>query len=192
MAIPPRRLRIARPCLEFEEVVTKQHDSAEQDPDEEVDRNRAAERERTNRDRRDAGQPAVAVERIEIAEHEIDRDAPGDGAQRQEMAAEPQRRRAEDQRDEAGQRQSKEQSHPRRAALHRSVPGRRIGADADERGLSERCQPAEAGEQHEAERRECIDADVVHQRDGEGSKDQRRDRDEGDGETQRDMGSPAH
>ena len=81
---------------------------------------------------------------------------------------------------------------PRRAALHRRVPGRRVGADADERGLAERGQPADAGEQHEAERGKRIDADVVHQRDGEGAEQSRRDRDEGNGEPEQDVGPPAH
>ena len=181
MAMPPRRLRMARPCREFEQVAAKQHDGAEQDPDEEIDCGRAAERDRSDRDRRNAGQPAVAVERVEIAEHEIDGDAPGDGAERQEMSAEPQRCCAQDRGSEAGQRQSKQQSDPRRAALHRRVPSRRVGADTDERGLAERRQPADAGEQHKAQRRKRIDADVVHQRDGEGPEQRRCDRDEGNG-----------
>ena len=90
---------------------------------------------------------------------------------------------------EAGQHQREQQSEPRRAALHRRVPGGRIGADADERGLAERRQPADAGEQHQAERDKRIDADVVHQRDGEGAEQSRRDRDEGDGDTQQDVGA---
>ena len=62
--------------------------------------------------------------------------------------------------------------------MHRRVPGGGVGADADEGGLAERRQPADAGQQHETERGKRIDADVVHQRDGEGAEQRRRDRDE--------------
>ena len=108
------------------------------------------------------------------------------------MAAEPQRRGAENGRDEPGQRQRQQQSDPGRAAVHRRVPGRGIGADADEGGLTERREAADAGEQNEPERGKRIDADIVHQRDGEAAEERGRDRDEGDGEAQQDVGPPAH
>ena len=85
-----------------EQVPAQQHDDAEQPPDEEVDRGGAGERDRSDRDRRNAGQPAVAPERIDVAEQEIDGNAPGDRAQRQEVTAEPQRRGAENRGDEPG------------------------------------------------------------------------------------------
>ena len=98
------------------------------------------------------------------------------------MPAEPQGCRAEAGGDEPGARKRQEQADPGRAAVHRRVPGGRVGADADEGRLAERGQAAAAGEQHEAERGERVDADVVHQGDGERAEDRRRDRHEGDGE----------
>ncbi len=68
-------------------------------------------------------------------------------------------------RDHAVNASAEDQPDPRRAAMHRGVPGAGIGADADERGLAERGEPADAGEQDQAEGRDRVDADVVHQRD---------------------------
>src|SRR5262249_41620313 len=77
----------------IKEVAAEQHPAAEQGRDEEIIRGGIGEREGPERDRRDTGEPAVAAERVDVAEQKEDRDAPGDGAQRQEMSAEPQSRR---------------------------------------------------------------------------------------------------
>ncbi len=58
----------------------------------------------------------------------------------------------------------------------------RVGCDADERRLAERRGAAHAGEQHEAERDQRADADVVQQRDAEVAQHGRRERDRGGGD----------
>src|SRR5262249_18919446 len=109
-----------------------------------------------------------------------------------EGPAEPQGRGAQHRRDERGEKEREQEADPGRAALHRGVPGGGIGADADKGGLTERREPTHAGEQNETQYGEGIDADVVHQRDREASKNEGRDHDEGDSEAQRDAGRPAH
>ena len=68
---------------------------------------------------------------------------------------------------EAGHDQRQQQSDPRRQAHRHGRPGRGIGGDADKGGLSERRHAADAGQQHQAERDQRGDADIVEQRDGE-------------------------
>ena len=101
------------------------------------------------------------------------------------MATEAQRRGAQDRGDEAGQRERQDEPEPGRAALDRSEPGGGVSADADEGGLAERGEAADAGEQDEAEGGERIDADIVHQRDGEASEQRRSDCDEDDREAEK-------
>jgi hypothetical protein len=124
----------------------------------------------------------VAAERVDVAEQHRDRQAPGDRAERQEVAAEAQRQHADQQRRHAGQQQREGEAEPRREALRRRQPGGRIGGDADERGLAERRRAADAGQQHETERDQRADADVVEQRDRERAGDGRRERERDDDE----------
>ena len=51
-------------------------------------------------------------------------------------------------------------------------PGRRIGGDADKGGLSKRRHAADPGQQHQAERDQRGDADIVEQRNGEAAEQQ--------------------
>ncbi len=64
--------------------------------------------------------------------------------------------------------------------MHGGEPGRGVGRDADERRLAERGGAADPGQQHQAERHQGADADVVEQRDGEVAQQGRRDRQAGD------------
>lgn len=83
------------------------------------------------------------------------------------MALKPQGDDAEDGRHRTGQRHAEQEAEPRGVPVQRGDPGRCIGCDADERGLSERHDAADAGEQGKANGDQRIDADVVHQRDAE-------------------------
>ncbi len=64
--------------------------------------------------------------------------------------------------------------------MRHGVPCGSIGADADKGGLAERCQAGDAGHQHETKCCHRIDADIVHQRDGEAAEDRWRDGNESD------------
>ena len=77
------------------------------------------------------------------------------------------RHRAEERRDQAGENERERKSEPRRGAGRRRQPGGGIGADADEGRLSEGGEAADPGQQHDPERDQRVDADVVEQRDGE-------------------------
>ena len=122
----------------------------------------------------------MPAEGVDVAEQERDRESPGDGAERQEVAAEAQGQDADRQGRQAGEGEREEEPDPRRGAVRRRQPGGRIGSDADERGLAERGGAADAGEQHQSERDQRADADVVEQRDAELAEQERRDRDRGD------------
>ena len=81
-----------RPSLaRVQQVRAEQHGPAEQRPDQIVAGDGTVERQRPQRDRRDARYAVVQPDRLDVAEEKVDRDAPGNGAERQEMAAEPQR-----------------------------------------------------------------------------------------------------
>ncbi len=155
MAMPPRRLRMARPLRELSRF---RHSSITAPSSPQMKKYIAvlpASEIGPMVSGRNAGKPAVAPERIDVSEQEIDGNAPGDRAQRQEVAAEPQGRGAENGGDEPGESQRQQQPDPGRAAVHGRVPGGGVGADADEGRLAERREPADAGEQHQAERGEA-------------------------------------
>ncbi len=98
------------------------------------------------------------------------------------MARQLQRQRPERGGDRQRDQQAGDQREPRRRAdprerrrqRVRGQHGGRVGAEADERGLAERRQPADAGQQHEAERDQRVQPDVVRQRDRELGQHQRR------------------
>src|SRR5262249_55995895 len=138
------------------------------------------------------GRGGGGPKRMGGSEQEKEGKAPGDRAQRQEVTAKPQGRSTENRCDEPGEKEREQQANPGRAALYRGVPGGGIGADADEGSLTERREPTHAGEQNETQHGEGIDADVIHQRDREASKNEGRDHDEGDSEAQRDVELPTH
>src|SRR6185295_15178429 len=60
-----------------------------------------------------------------------------------------------------------------RRIIQRKVRGR-IGAEPDEGGLAERGLASDAGQQHESQRNNAIEADVVEQRDPEWRRCERR------------------
>lgn len=78
------------------------------------------------------------------------------------MAFEPQGRHADDESGAAGDDTSNQKPDPRRKALRGGQPCAGIGADADEGRLTERCNAANAGQNHQAKHGYGIDAYVVH------------------------------
>ena len=118
--------------------------------------------------------PVVPAEPLEVAEQVVEADAPGDGAERQVVAGQAQRERRR-----GPARRPRSSASPPAASSHGDQPagggqiGRRVGAEADERRLPERGQAADAGQQHEPERDDAGQADVVRQRDRELGSEQR-------------------
>ena len=95
---PPRSARMARPARLSSRLRGGQRGQHHADPDHgeiepPVDQLEAAERQR-----RDAGDAVVAAEQVEIGESVVKAHRPGDGAERQVMAGQPQRDRADRQR----------------------------------------------------------------------------------------------
>ena len=115
--------------------------------------------------RRNPRQPGVAAEEAEVAEQVVQADPPGDGSERQVVPGQSKRDQAEEQRHCHGERQGDGQRQPRgQAVLGRQIRAR-VRPEPDEGGLPERRQAADSGEQHEAERDERVQADVIEQRD---------------------------
>jgi hypothetical protein len=106
----------------------------------------------------------LPAEDFEVAEHEIDADSPGDGAERKVVAREPHGDQPEAERDQAGAGEARGEPEPGRAAVERGEHAGRVGPDADESLLAERHEPGDAGEQHQPQRDQRRQADVVHQR----------------------------
>ena len=163
-----------------EQVAGEEQRRADEHPDQVVRRARVGERPGAEAERRHVGDAAVTPERFEVAEHDRDREPPGDRRKRQVVAAEAQRDHADDERRQPGEDEREEQPEPRRRAVRGGEPGGRVGADADERGLAERGRAADAGEEDEAERDERGDADVVQERDREAPRNERRERERGE------------
>jgi hypothetical protein len=159
----------------------RQHQGHDQErPDQVIDAVAARQHVTADRDRRDFADAVVLPQHRHVAEQEVGREPPGDGAERQEVPAQPQGHRAEDGRDQAGQHDADDQSDPGRIArLHRE-PGSGIGGDADERGLAERQHAADARQQHQAEHGQRIDADEIEQRDAERAEQRRGERQQQD------------
>ena len=184
---------MARPSREFEQVGDQNGRRRQHAPDQVVDRVIRRERQRPERDRRHVADAVVAAERFKIAEQKIDRQSPGDGAERQKMSAETKRHGAQQGGDDAGQRQGEKQPEPGRGSRRGRQPGGGISADADERRLAERGQAADAGEQHDAKRHQRVDADIVEQRDSEfGGPERRRQQDGDDGNENDGAGAKDH
>ncbi len=107
----------------------------------------------------------VLAEHLQIAEQKEQRETPRDRPERQKVARQPHRHRAEHQRDQRGQHDADDQREPRRHTEVRRQIGGRISADADERRLPEARHAADAGQQHEPDGDDRIQPDVVQQRD---------------------------
>ena len=97
------------------------------------------------------------------------------------MPVEPQRQRADCKPGKAGHEQRKQQSDPRRQAHRHGRPGGGVGGDADKGSLSERRHAADPGQQHQPERDQRGDADIIEQRDGEAAEQRGRDQQRDDG-----------
>ncbi len=127
----------------------------------------AEDRMSEDRDRRQAGQPVVAAERVGVAEDVEERDVPGDGAERQVMAREAQRDRADDPGGRRRQQQRHRQREPRRQASFGRQQGRGVGADADEHRLPEGGDAGDPGEHDEPGDHDGREAGIGQQREPE-------------------------
>ncbi len=116
---------------------------------------------------RDGGDAVVAVEQLQLAEQEIEAEAPGDGAERQVVTGQAHRGQAQHQGCRCRDGHRHRQRHPRRPAVAGGEHGRGESAEAAERGLAERGQAADAREHDQADRYQRTEADVVEQRDPE-------------------------
>jgi hypothetical protein len=119
----------------------------------------------------------VAADELEVPEQEEDADRPGDRRQRQVVAAHAQGDETKAERDARRHREPQQQIHPRQPwpcrVTHRQIR-RDIRADAHERRLAERGLAGDAGQQHEAERDDAVEPDIVEQRNPELRRYQRR------------------
>ena len=147
-----------------EQVAACDHRKDDRDPDSDEEIAGIGEREGAYAQRRNAGHAVVAAETFHVAEEIEERNAPGDRAKRQVVARQAHGEGANDQRREAGDGERNRQANPRRQAEVRCQHGARIGAESDEGRLPERRHAADARQQHEAERNEARDADVIEQR----------------------------
>ena len=148
-----------------EQVLRRDHRKHHGDPDHHEIFARIDQRMAADPQRRNAGKPVMGAEPVEVAEQIEERDAPGDGAERQIVTGQPHRDRADQAGDDHGHDQRGGQRQPwRDAEMHGQHAGG-VGAEADKGGLSERRHAADAGQQHEADRDQAGDADIVEQRD---------------------------
>ena len=122
-------------------------------------------RMRADPQRRDAGKSVMGAEPADVSEQIEKRDAPGDGAERQIVAGQPHGDRADQAGGDHRHGQRDRQGQPwRDAEMHGEHAGG-IGAEADKGGLAERGHAADAGQQHQTDRDQAGNADVVEQRD---------------------------
>ncbi len=165
------------------EKIVRRPERRERDaPDQEIEVAFVAQLEAEEVERRNPGESRVAAEELEVAEQQREADAPGNGRQRKVVALHPQR----DEPETIGEPQRKDEPHaevdPRRERIVRGEDGRRVRTDAYERRLPERRLAGHAGEQHETERHDAVEPDVIAERHpelrrDEGNADQHRDED---------------
>ena len=136
-------------------------------PDHEIDRARAQHPCVADRQRRDRGDAVIAADEFQLAEQIEQADAPGDGAERQIVAGQPHGDDAEDDGGNAADDERSRQGQPGRHAIGGGQHRGGVGAKAAERGLAERGEAAEAGEQHQPHRHQRGKADIVQQHDPE-------------------------
>jgi len=131
----------------------------------------------------------VPAEPFEVAEEEEEADAPGDGTQRQVVPGQAQSDGTDHQRRHQGEHESDDEpapggalrpGKPCRQILRRGDHGGGVGSQADEGGLAEAGEPADAGEQHQAQGHEGVEGDVVEQAHLERTQHERREDDHGD------------
>ena len=151
----------------IQQVHGEQRRDQHRDPDREIDRVGAQHLQRADRQRRNAGNAVVTAEEFELAEQIEQRDAPGDGAERQIVAGQPHRDEPEQHGGGAADQKRERQRQPWREAISRSQHRRGVGAKAAEGRLAERGEAAHAGQQHQPHRDQRGEADIVQQHDPE-------------------------
>ena len=150
--LPPRRLRASPgPARDCEQVAARQQRCDRRAPDQIVDA-RGSTSDHAPIETGGIPTGPCDGQARRVAEQIVDRQPPGDRAQGQEMAAQPQRRDADRRSREGGENQRKHKPDPRRIHRRRRQPRGRIRRNADERRLPDRHHAADAGEQHESKR----------------------------------------
>ena len=124
--------------------------------------------------RRQVGQAGMPPQEFHIAKQEVQRNAPGHGTQRQIVARQFQAERAQHQCHAGGQHQPKQQRQPRRPAGKRQPgrqfagggqPGGGVRPQTHKRRLTKTGQPAHPGKQHQAQRHQRRQANIIEQGD---------------------------
>ena len=132
----------------------------------------------TQAERGHAQNAVVLAQRVQVAHEVVQRQAPGNGCQRQIVARHAQRQPAHHECTDGGDGQPGKHRDPRRHPhVHREV-GAGVGPDAHKRCLAEGGEPTHAGQQHQAHAHQAVKPDVVELRDpeiGQGQDGQRRD-----------------
>jgi hypothetical protein len=115
-------------------------------------------------DRRNAGEPGVPAKEFEVAEQEIETGPPGDRREGQVVTLHPKRDEADGERQ--GQRQCEAdcETDPWRHRIASAQDCRRVRTDTDERRLAERCLARDAGQEHQAQRDDAVEANVIAER----------------------------
>ena len=94
------------------------------------------------------------------------------------MTAHPQRDEAQEKRDGEGDDEPDGQREPRRRAIARRQIRSRVGTEPHKRGLPERRLARDSGEQHQAQRDDAVQADVIAERHPEWRHRQRHEREQ--------------
>ncbi|ETH82122.1 hypothetical protein L559_2967 [Bordetella pertussis STO1-CHOC-0017] len=174
--IDPHRLGHAGAALQgadgaartrIEQVARRPQRQQHEHPDQVVNMASAGQRPAEQADGLDAGDAVMLAEPVQVAEQVIQREPPGDGAQRQIMPRQPQRDQPQQERHHGRHQQAHRQRQPRRDVVLRGEQCRGVGAQAHEGRLAERGQAAHAGQQHQPQRHHGGQADVVELRDPE-------------------------
>ena len=165
MSAPQRADRAAGAGIQ--QVHGQQRRDENPDPDRKIDRAGIEHFEIADRERRDARDAVIAAEEFQLAEQIEQADAPGDGAERQIVAGQPHRDDAEQDGGDAADQQRERQRQPRRKTVGGRQHRRGVGAKTAKRGLAERGEAADAGQQHQPHRHQGGEADIVEQHDPE-------------------------
>ncbi len=162
-----------------QQVVQQPQRHQQHGPDHHAHGARRGQRDAADHQRRNARDAGLPAQELHVAEQVVQAQPPGDGAQRQVVALQLDRDRAQQPGHDEGDEQAQRQAHPGQARrAHqpaqrghrgrcRADPGRGIGADAHEGRLAERGHAAHAGQHHQACGHHGEQADVAEDDDGE-------------------------
>ncbi|MCY1226722.1 hypothetical protein D9M72_389680 [compost metagenome] len=144
-----------------QQVLHRQHGQQHHRPDQVEHRAARLQLDAEERQHRDPVQAVILAQELQVAEQEEQRQAPGNGRQRQVVAGHAHR----DQPDHIGRchrdHQPHQQPEPRRQPELRGQVRSAVRAQPHERGLPERGHATHAGQQHQPDRHDAVQPDVV-------------------------------